>query len=122
MANRRHKQANLSLITVDMLTLIIQMGSLIAAIAAMVLGVIMANVTKKFGTGILASGFKSISLGVFLIAGGIIIDALTSFLQITDLLVMVIILLFKYVFLIAGTYLIVISSKRTSDKLESLTK
>lgn len=106
----------------NVLTLIIQVGSLVAAIAAVILGVIMANVTKKFGTGILASGFTSISLGVFLIAGGIIIDALTAFLQISDLVVMVIILLFKYTFFITGTYLIVISSKKTSDKLESLTK
>jgi len=36
--------------------------------AALVAAVIMLRVTRKFGTGILASGFKSISFGVLFIA------------------------------------------------------
>lgn len=105
-----------------MSTIIVQAISLVAAVAAIVAGVLMANVTKKFGTGILASGFKTISLGVFFIAGGIIIDAINSYLQVNNATVSVIIILFKYAFFVAGTYIIVIGSKKTGDKLESLTK
>jgi hypothetical protein len=107
-----------------LLTVIIQAGSFISAFAAIAAGILMANVTKKFGTGILASGFKTISIGVFFIAGGIIIDAINSYLQINNSgdTGSVIVLLIKYVFFIVGTYIIVIGSKKTGDKLESLTK
>ena len=109
--------------TEKLLTILIQGGSFISAFAAIIAGVIMAQVTKKFGTGILASGFQSISLGVFFIAAGILVDAIQTYFQIasgSELLV--IFLLAKEAFFVIGTYIIVIGSKKTGDKLESLTK
>jgi hypothetical protein len=84
-------------------------------------------VTKKFGTGILASGFKRISVGVFIIAGGIIIDAIQSYIAQAPFLanfqtVVYGIILAKDVMFVLGTYVIVIGSKSTGDKLENLTK
>ncbi|MCL4386907.1 hypothetical protein M1307_00740, partial [Patescibacteria group bacterium] len=84
-------------------------------------GVIMTRVTKHFGTGILASGFKAISIGVFFIAAGILLDAINSYLQLGSQ-VLIALVLAKYVCFILGTYIIVIGSKKTGDKLESLTK
>jgi hypothetical protein len=103
-------------------TIIVQVVSLIAAIAAVIAGVLMANVTKRFGTGILASGFKTISLGVFFVVGGIVLDAANTYLQITDLNALAIITLLKSIFFVVGTFIIVNGSKKTSEKLESLTK
>lgn len=108
--------------TDTLLTIIIQSGSFIAAFAAIAAGVIMASVTKKFGTGILASGFKSISVGVLLIAGGIILDAVNSYLQLSVGGFFAALLLIKEILFVAGTYVIVIGSKSTGDKIESLTK
>jgi hypothetical protein len=104
-----------------LLTIVIEAGSLISAFAAIVAGVIMAQVTKKFGTGILASGFKSISVGVFFIAGGILIDAIESYLQISNVPVLTAALVLKELLFVVGTYTIVIGSKKTGDKIESLT-
>lgn len=105
-----------------LLTIVVQSGSFIAAFAAIAAGVIMASVTKKFGTGILASGFKSISTGVFFIALGIILDAVISYLQLSASTIAVAILIVKEALFVIGTYIIVIGSKKTGDKLESLTK
>ncbi len=104
-------------------TIIVEAGSLISAFAAIVAGIIMAQVTKKFGTGILASGFKSISIGVFFIALGILIDAIQSYIQIAGVIeIITILVIIKEILFIIGTYIIVIGSKKTGDKLESLAK
>lgn len=104
-------------------TIIVEAGSLISAFAAIVAGIIMAQVTKKFGTGILASGFKSISIGVFFIALGILIDAIQSYIQIAGVIeIVTILVIIKEILFIIGTYIIVIGSKKTGDKLESLAK
>ena len=110
--------------TTKLLTIIIEAGSFISAFAGITAGIVMASVTKKFGTGLLASGFKSISIGVFFIAGGIIMDAAQSYVQfsINNLTVLTILLGIKEVLFVIGTYIIVIGSKKTGDKLESLTK
>lgn len=106
-----------------LLTILLQVSSFISAFAAIAAGIIMASVQKRFGTGILASGFKSIALGIFFIAGGIILDALQSYLQIANSLVTTPVLgLIKATLFVIGTYTIVIGSKRTGDKIESLTK
>lgn len=105
-----------------LLNIIAQAGSFIAAFAAITAGVIMSSVTKKFGTGILASGFKSISIGVIFIAMGIIIDAVNSYLQLSTNIYSVAVLIIKEALFVIGTYIIVIGSKSTGDKLESLTK
>jgi hypothetical protein len=112
--------------TTKLLTVAIEAGALISALAAIVAALIMRQVTKKFGTGILASGFKSISFGVFFIALGILVDAAQSYLQTAGLSylqqIITVLLLIKLALYVIGTYIIVIGSKKTGDKLESLTK
>lgn len=108
--------------TENLLLIIIQGGSFIAIFAAIAAGVIMSGVTKKFGTGILASGFKTISVGVFVIAAGITLDSLNSYIQIGNATISAGVLILKEALFVIGTYIIVIGSKKTGDKLESLTK
>lgn len=106
-----------------LLTIFVEAGSFVSVFAAIVAGVIMAQVTKKFGTGILANGFKSISVGVFFIAAGILIDAIESYIQISGSFeISTIFILIKEILFVVGTYIIVVGSKKTGDKLESLTK
>lgn len=107
--------------TAKLLTIFIQAGSFISAFAAIAGGIIMATATKKFGTGILASGFKTISIGVLFVAIGIFIDAIYSYIQLSGIIMNAIIVA-KEIFFIIGTYAIVIGSKKTGDKLESLTQ
>jgi len=109
-----------------LLTIAIEAGALISTLAAIVAAVIMLRVTKKFGTGILASGFRSISFGVLFIALGILVDAVQSYLQTGTSIIpqqfITILLLVKLTLYVIGTYIIVIGSKKTGDRLESLTK
>lgn len=106
-----------------LLTIAVEGGSFISVFAAVVAGVLMAQVTKKFGAGILADGFKAISVGVFFIAAGILIDAVQSYFQISSAFeIVTALLLIKEALFVIGTYIIVIGSKKTGDKLESLTK
>ena len=105
-----------------LLTIIVQAGSFISTFAAIVAGIIMFQVTKKFGVGILASGFKSVSIGVIFIAFGILVDAIQTYLQMSKVsFTATWLLIFKDILFIIGTYTIVIGSKKTGDKLESLT-
>ena len=71
--------------TTKLLTILIEGGAFISALAAIVAALIMSQVNKKFGTGVLASGFKSIAVGVFFIALGILADAIQSYVQAADL-------------------------------------
>ncbi|MFH1187116.1 MAG: hypothetical protein V1697_03000 [Candidatus Levyibacteriota bacterium] len=106
-----------------LLEIAIQAGALISAIAAVAAGVIMLQVKKHFGTGILATGFKSISIGVLFIAGGILLDSVQSYMNISGFNeINSILLLVKDALFVIGTYIIVIGSKKTGDNLESLTK
>ena len=108
-----------------LLTIVIEGASFIAALASVAGGVIMAGVTKKFGTGIMASGFKVISTGVLFIAAAIVIDAVESYILVASSSVnsmILVLLLIKAPLFLIGTYLIVIGSKKTGDKLESLSK
>lgn len=114
--------------TSNLFTILVEAGSFISAFAAIAAGIMMASVTKKFGTGILASGFKTNSIGVLCIAVGIIIDAGNSYMQVSGYyaiipsIIIIAILLLKEAFFVIGTYIIVIGSKKTGDKIESLTK
>ena len=111
--------------TQKLLTIVIEGSSFIAALASISAGVIMARLNKKFGTGILASGFKAIAIGILFIGAGILIDAFESYLEVTGMNIpglTYILLLIKAPLFIIGTYIIVIGSKKTGDKLESLTK
>lgn len=105
------------------LTIIVQGISFIAAFAAITASVIMYQVTKKFGSGILAHGFKTIGTGVLFIALGIIIDAVNTYLQLTPTEpASVGVFLIKGSCFVIGTYIIVIGSKKTADRLENLTR
>jgi len=114
--------------TQRLLTILVEAGSFMSAFAAIAAGIVMASVTKKFGTGLMASGFKTNSMGVFFIALGIIIDALNSYLTVSNYTALIPpyvsigILLAKEACFVIGTYIIVIGSKKTGDKLESLMK
>lgn len=109
--------------SVQFMTILVNGISFIAAFAAIAAAVIMYQVTKKFGTGILAHGFKTIGTGVLFLAVGIIIDAINSYLQISPTSVYSVgVFLIKGGCFVVGTYVIVIGSKRTIDKLENLTK
>jgi len=105
-----------------LLTVLVEAGSFIAAFAAIAAGFVMASVTKKFGTGILASGFKTNSVGIFFLAAAILLDAAISYLQVSNVIVSSLLLLAKEALFVIGTYIIVIGSKKTGDKLENLTK
>jgi len=107
--------------TTKILPILIEAGSFIAAFAAIAAAVMMQSVTKKFGTGILASGFKTIGIGVLFIAIGIIIDAINAYIQLSSIVITAV-LISKEILFVLGTYIIVIGSKKTGDKLESLTK
>lgn len=109
--------------TAQFFTILVNGVSFVAAFAAIAASVLMYQVTKKFGSGILASGFKSISAGVLFLALGIIIDALNSYFLLSyNNVFSALIFLIKGICFVVGTYIIVIGSKRTADKLESLTK
>lgn len=103
------------------LSILVQAGAFISAFAAIAAGVIMSRFTKKFSEGILASGFKTISVGIFILALGIIFDAGQVYLSaIGDPKLITLIMGLREIFFVAGTYIIVIGSKKTGDKLESL--
>lgn len=110
----------------QLITIVIEGGALISTLAALVAAVIMSQVTKKFGTGILASGFKTISIGVLFIALGILFDSIVTYLTVGGVSasegIVTILLIAKLILFVLGTYVIVIGSKKTGDKLESLTK
>lgn len=109
--------------SVHFLTIVVNGISFIAAFAAIAAAVIMYQVTKKFGSGILAHGFKTIGTGVLFLAMGIIVDAVNSYLQISYSSVYSVgVFLIKGACFVVGMYIIVIGSKRTIDKLENLTK
>jgi hypothetical protein len=107
----------------EFLSIIVNGISFMAAFAAIAAAVIMYQVTKKFGSGILANGFKTIGTGVLFLALGIIVDAINNYLHISYSSVFSVgILVIKGLCFVAGTYIIVIGSKKTIDKLENLTK
>jgi len=105
------------------LLLIMQVVSFISVFAGIAAGIIMLKINKKFGTGILASGFKTIALGITLIALGIVFDTAQVYFQtISNSGYSPILIVIKEILFLIGTYTIVIGSKKTGDKLESLTK
>lgn len=109
--------------SLQFLNIIVNGISFVAAFAAIAAAVIMYQVTKKFGSGILAHGFKTIGTGVLFLALGIIIDAVNSYLQISYSSVYSVgVYVIKGACFVIGMYIIVIGSKRTIDKLENLTK
>lgn len=101
--------------------LLIEAASFISAFAAIAASIIMARFLKKFVTGILAKGFRTIGIGIFVLAMGIIIDAAEMYMQ-TINTPFSILLIIKQTLFIIGTYIIVIGTKNMGDKLEALSQ
>lgn len=105
------------------LNMVFQAFSFISVFAAIIAGIIMFYVRRKFGTGILAKGFKNISVGVLLIAFGILFDVFLEYLrQAIGGSLIVILELVRGLAFLTGTYVIVIAGKKMADSLESLLK
>ena len=102
---------------------LIEAASFISAFAAIAAAIIMAKFLRKFVTGILATGFKTIGIGIFIVALAIIIDAVAIYIQVSsDSLAPNILLFIRQILFVIGTYVIVIGSKSMGDKLETLSK
>lgn len=107
----------------DLQNLLILIASFMASFSAIAAGLIMVNVTKKFKTGILSYGFKSVAIGIIFIAFGITIDSLGTYVLVfKDPVLDIVLLILKEASFVIGAYIIVIGSKRTADKLQTLTK
>ncbi|MBI2613471.1 MAG: hypothetical protein HYW62_01765 [Candidatus Levybacteria bacterium] len=103
--------------------ILIEASSFISAFAAIAAAIIMARFLKKFVTGILATGFKTIGFGIFIVALAIIIDAVSIYIQVSSNSPTLNILLFiRQILFVIGTYIIVIGSKSMGEKLEALSK
>lgn len=106
-----------------LLPVLIEAASFIAAFAAIAAAIIMARFIRKFVTGILAVGFKTIGIGIFVLALGIIIDAVELYVQaLNNSSTLNILLIIRQILFVAGTYIIVVGSKNMGDKLEILSK
>jgi hypothetical protein len=103
--------------------ILIEAASFIAAFAALVAAIMMARFIRRFVTGILATGFKTIGIGIFILAIGIIIDAVYIYIQtMGNSSALNILLIIRQIFFIVGTYIVVIGCKNMGDKLEMLSK
>lgn len=95
----------------------IEAGAFLSAFAGLAAALVMFGLTRKFGTGIVATGFRYTAVGVAIIGLAMILEAFLQYLQIrTGSLILV-----KEILLVIGTYIIVIGTKVTADKLEHLT-
>jgi hypothetical protein len=101
---------------------LIEAASFIAAFAAIAAAIVMFRFIRRFVTGILATGFKTIGIGIFVLALGIIIDALEMYAQTINGSIYDFMLIVKQIFFVSGTYIIVIGTKKMGDKLEMLSK
>lgn len=107
----------------EFISILVQGFPFISVFAGIAASVIMFQVTKKFGTGILADGFRSIANGVLFIALGIIVDAAINYFHLSgENLYSAGLLFIEGICFVVGTYIIVIGSKKMAEKLESLTQ
>ncbi len=103
--------------------LLIETASFISAFAAIAAAIIMARFIRKFVSGILSLGFKTIAIGIFLVGAGIIIDAVEIYIQaMQSPATLNILLVLRQIFFVVGTYVIVIGCKSMGDRLETLSK
>ena len=108
---------------IKLISVLTEAASFIAAFAAIASAIIMARFIKKFATGILATGFKTIGIGIFVLALGIIVDAININIQTLESpQILITLLVIKQVFFVVGSYIIVIGSKNMGDKLEMMSK
>ena len=102
---------------------LIEAASFIAAFAAITSAIIMARFIRKFVSGILAIGFKTIGIGIFILALGIILDAIEIYFQAQkDPSSLNLLLIVRQILFVLGTYIVVVGSKNMGDKLEELSK
>lgn len=103
----------------DLFTLpkLIEMAAIISALAGISAALIMKKVTRHFGTGIVATGYRFTAGGVAFIGLAMFIESIIQYLQLS----LPILTLAKEILLVAGTYIIVIGTKLTADKLDNLT-
>lgn len=94
----------------------IETGAFLSASAGIAAAIIIFTLRKKFGTGIVASGFGYTAWGVAVIGAGLILEGLQQFIQIK----IIGLTLIKEILLLVGTYIIVIGTKLTADRLENL--
>ena len=108
---------------IKLISVLTEAASFIAAFAAITSAIIMARFIKKFATGILATGFKTIGIGIFVLALGIIVDAININIQTLESpQILITLVVIKQVFFVVGSYIIVIGSKNMGDKLEMMSK
>lgn len=106
-----------------LLPILIQAAPFISSFAAIAAAIIMAKFIRKFVTGILAMGFRTIGIGVFVLALGMIVDAVELYIRAWEnSSILSVLLILRQILFIIGTYVIVIGSKNMGDKLESLSK
>ena len=95
----------------------IQAAAFISALAGISAAAIMTRITRHFGTGIVATGYRFTALGVAVIGTAMFLESVLHYLQMQT----PILTLLKEVMLVLGTYIIVMGTKITADKLDNLT-
>jgi len=106
-----------------LMSFIIEAASFVAAFAGIAATIVMSRFVRKFVTGILADGFKTVSIGILFLALGIIIDAIELYTRsMISQSIINVILIVRQIFFVIGAYIIVIGSKNMGDKLETLSK
>lgn len=94
----------------------IEIAAIVSALAGISAAIIMRRVTTHFGTGIIATGYRFTAGGVAIIGLAMFIESIIEYLQIRiDALILV-----KEILLVLGTYIIVVGTKLTADKLDNL--
>jgi len=81
-----------------LMPILIESASFISAFAAIAAAIIMARFVKKFVTGILAVGFKTIGIGTFVLALAIIADAIDLYIQVSQNQELSLLLLIRQIF------------------------
>jgi hypothetical protein len=104
-------------------SIFIEASSLVAAFAAIIATIIMSQFLNKFATGILAMGFRTIGIGIGIIALGIVIDTIQIYIQaVNNSPALSLLLIVRQIFFVLGIYIIIIGSKNMGDKLAELSK
>lgn len=91
---------------------LIEAASFIAAFAAIAAAIIIARTISKFSTENLTMGFRTVGIGIFILALGIVIDAVNTYIQPLQIPeAPSILLIVRQMFFVIGAYIILIGSK-----------
>lgn len=102
--------------------LLLESSAFIAAFAAITAAAIMFTTRKKAGSGLMASGFQAMAIGVSLLALGMLLDTITIFVYQLKPLIFAAVFFVKNLLFIVGTYFVVVGGKRIRDNFASLTQ